>query len=448
MATMEWKKLLCSQRFGQEGLEPGNWQEIRSEFQRDFDRLIFSAPFRRLQNKTQVFPLPGRVFVHNRLTHSLEVASVGRSIGNLTAQRLTANMDKDEALLVAEIGSVVAAACLAHDLGNPPFGHSGEKAISRFFSEGNGKRFNEMLTKGQWEDLICFEGNANLLRLLTHTFNGRRHGGFAMTYATLAATIKYPFNSLEKGHKKKFGYFQTEAEAFEQIVTKTGLTPIIKSGQAVAYARHPLVYMVEAADDICYQVMDMEDASKLNILSVEKVHQIYRSFFNSQSDAIRLERLEKTFREVTDQNEQTAYLRAMVINKLVSEVADGFMEHYQAIINGTFEGKMSDFLKPETAQAMKNCASEAIQSVYNHPSVTKVEITGYNVIGFLLNQFTEAFFKPDSEYNKKLLSLVPQQFNSPNATPYEKLRSVIDFISGMTDVYAVELYRQINGIEF
>ena len=176
--------------------------------------------------------------------------------------------------------------------------------------------------------------------------------------------------------------------------------------------------------------------------------QIYRSFLNSQSYAIRLESLEKTFREVTDQNEQTAYLRAMVINKLVSEVADGFMEHYQAIINGTFEGKMSDFLKPETAQAMKNCASEAIQSVYNHPSVTKVEITGYNVIGFLLNQFTEAFFKPDSEYNKKLLSLVPQQFNSPNATPYEKLRSVIDFISGMTDVYAVELYRQINGIEF
>ncbi|NLF42122.1 MAG: deoxyguanosinetriphosphate triphosphohydrolase [Bacteroidales bacterium] len=445
---MDWKELLCSQRFGQEDREPGNWQEIRTEFQRDFDRLIFSAPFRRLQNKTQVFPLPGRVFVHNRLTHSLEVASVGRSIGNLVSRQLTGNMDKEEALLVSEIGSVVAAACLAHDLGNPPFGHSGENAISRFFSEGNGIRFKEVVSKAEWEDLICFEGNANLLRLLTHTFNGRRPGGFAMTYASLAATIKYPFSSMDKGRKNKYGYFQSEAQAFEQIISKTGLHRLNNnlSTQGVC-VRHPLVYLVEAADDICYQIMDMEDASKLNILSVNTVHDIYYRFFQNEADRSRLERLEKNFTVVRDANEQTAYLRAMVINKLVSEVADGFVSHYQEIMEGTFHGKMIDMLQPETAKAMNYCAEEAFSKVYNHPSVTKVEITGYNVIGFLLEEFTLAFLKPESDYNKKLLSLMPAQYVEPGTDLYGKLRSVIDFVSGMTDIYAVELYRQIKGID-
>ena len=278
---MDWHTLLSAKRLGLEQYHRDH-PENRSEFQRDYDRLVFSAPFRRLQNKTQVFPLPGSVFVHNRLTHSLEVSCVGRSLGNDVARLLVGRHPELAATYVPEIGAVVSAACLAHDLGNPPFGHSGERAISTFFSEGRGQSLRHpqpdgsCLTAEQWEDLTHFEGNANAFRLLTHQFEGRRQGGFVLlthqfegrrqggfvlTYTTLASIVKYPYASSLAGAKSKFGFFTTEEDTFRRIADELGMRRLQDS--PLRYARHPLVYLVEAADDICYQIMDIEDAYKL-----------------------------------------------------------------------------------------------------------------------------------------------------------------------------------------
>ena len=260
---MNWDKLICATRLGLEHYDDKKGG-VRSEFERDYDRMVFSSPFRRLQNKTQVFPLPGSIFVHNRLTHSLEVSCVGRSLANEIALRLIQKYNDEpwrDKLL--RMGEIVAAACLAHDLGNPPFGHSGEKTIGAYFSEGKGRELRERFTDSQWADLVHFEGNANSFRTLVHQFNGRRPGGFAMTYSTLASIVKYPYSSVCAGDKGKFGFFTTEKSEFAKIAERLGL---IKLGEE-RYARHPLVYLVEAADDICYQVMDIEDGHKLRIIS-------------------------------------------------------------------------------------------------------------------------------------------------------------------------------------
>ena len=185
---MNWQQLISNKRLGQEHRHPERHDD-RTEFKRDYDRLIFSAPFRRLQNKTQVFPLPGSIFVHNRLTHSLEVASVGMSLGNDVAQQLTMRHPELKDALFQEIGQIVSTACLAHDLGNPPFGHSGEKAMEAYFLEGPGCDLQREVSPTFWNDLTHFEGNANAFRLLTHQFKGRRPGGFVMTYSTLASIV-------------------------------------------------------------------------------------------------------------------------------------------------------------------------------------------------------------------------------------------------------------------
>ena len=271
---MNWNTLISAKRFGLEEFHQER-HENRSEFQRDYDRLVFSAPFRRLQNKTQVFPLPGSVFVHNRLTHSLEVSCVGRSLGNDVSKVLIARHPELQGSYLTEIGSIVSAACLAHDLGNPPFGHSGERAISTFFSEGKGMSLKGQLTPAQWEDLTHFEGNANAFRLLTHQFEGRRQGGFVLTYSTLASIVKYPFSSSLAGKKSKFGFFITEEESFRRIAEELGMEK--QNNAPLKYARHPLVYLVEAADDICYQMMDIEDAHKLKILTTQETKELLLS---------------------------------------------------------------------------------------------------------------------------------------------------------------------------
>ena len=296
---MNWKQLISAKRFGMEEFHEER-QENRSEFQRDYDRLIFSAPFRRLQNKTQVFPLPGSIFVHNRLTHSLEVSCVGRSLGNDVAKAILERQPELESSFLPEIGSIVSAACLAHDLGNPPFGHSGERAISTFFSEGKGQRLQEKQPDGEqlspmeWEDLTHFEGNANAFRILTHQFEGRRRGGFVLTYSTLASIVKYPFSSSLAGKKSKFGFFVSEEESYRKIATELGLIQL--SEQPLKYARHPLVYLVEAADDICYQMMDIEDAHKLKIITTDETKELLMAFFSED----RQSRLRSTFQIVND----------------------------------------------------------------------------------------------------------------------------------------------------
>jgi dGTPase len=442
---MKWDKLLSAKRLGLENKEIKNTEEIRSQFQRDYDRIIFSSPFRRLQNKTQVFPLPGSVFVHNRLTHSLEVASVGRSLANLIAQDVQKRVEVKNKDILNELGSIVSAACLAHDLGNPPFGHAGEEAISKYFSEGNGKKIKNVVTEEEWNDLTHFEGNANALRLLTHQFKGRRSGGFALTYSTLATLIKYPYGSdaMLQG-KKKFGYFQAEKEIFLQIANELGLKKL--SDEPLSYARHPLVFLVEAADDICYEIMDIEDAHKLKILDTPKTFELLLGFFDENIDKKFYKNKEEIFREVTDINEQVAYLRASVIGKLTKETAQVFLKNQEQILEGEYSQSLIKGLEGKSKEAFDKCKDVAVNAIYNDRSVVKIELTGFNVLGTLLDEFITAIFSPDSDYSMKILSILPSQYNVEGHSFYKKAMSVVDFVSGMTDLYAVDLYKDIKGI--
>jgi len=441
---MDWNLLLSAKRFGQEDQKVQSVADARSQFQRDYDRLVFSAPFRRLQNKTQVFPLPGSVFVHNRLTHSLEVASVGRSLAHGVAEKLKQAHWVEDKELLNELASIVGAACLAHDMGNPPFGHAGEEAISRYFKSDKGSWLKQYLTEEQWLDLTHFEGNANALRLLTHQFQGRRQGGYALTYSTLATLIKYPYSSgASQRGLKKYGYFQAEKETFQQIVTLLGLKKI--GDEPERYARHPLVYLVEAADDICYEIMDIEDAHKLKILETGVTKELLLNFFDS-SDTRFAEKSSRVFAEVSDINEQIAYLRAAVIGKLIGESIEIFWQNHDNILSGTFEKGLVDHLQGTAKKAFDTCKKVAIKQIYNHRSVVKIELTGFSVMGTLLDAFCRAVLNPDEGYSRKLLSLVPEQYELTAGGVYQKLLAVVDFISGMTDLYALDLYKDLEGI--
>ena len=412
----------------------------RSEFQRDYDRLIFSAPFRRLQNKTQVFPLPGSVFVHNRLTHSLEVACVGRSLGTSVAHRLQTR-DGSVSPFLEEIGSIVSAACLAHDLGNPPFGHSGEKAIATFFSEGNGQHLQTKMSAEEWKDCTCFEGNANTFRLLTHQFFGRRQGGFVLTYSTLASIVKYPYASIYSDVKKqKFGFFDMEKLDFDKIATELGIPRL--ADNVNRYARHPLVYLVEAADDICYQIMDIEDAHKLKILTTDETKSLFLGYFDEQRKA----RILETMEVVTDVNEQISYLRSSVIGKLIDQCSAVFVENEQAILSGSFSSSLIKHLPKQSAVAYENCSKMAFAKIYRSSEVLDVELAGYKIILTLLDNLITAVLNPEKAYSKQLLMRIPEQFETSTGTTYGKIMAVLDYISGMTDIYALDLYRKITGM--
>ncbi|MBF6597664.1 MAG: dNTP triphosphohydrolase [Fermentimonas sp.] len=437
---MNWEQLLSIKRFGLEDYENAN-KEKRTEYQRDYDRLIFSSPFRRLQNKTQVFPLPGSVFVHNRLTHSLEVSSVGRSIGENVGRELRKKYPQTDAHF-EDIGSIVSAACLAHDLGNPPFGHSGEEAISTYFSEGKGKYLQPLIEgeNGRWSDFIYFEGNANAIRLLMHQFRGRRKGGFAMTYSTIASIVKYPYSSELSGGKNKFGFFASEEEDYKRIATELGITKV--SNQPLKYVRHPLVYLVEAADDICYQVMDIEDAHKLHIVTTHDAKELLLSFFDEEKRAKRL----NTLSYVTDINEQIAYLRASVIGLLVDACSAIFMESETDILSGSFGSSLIKMLPIQLKNAYNNCSQFASENIYRSKDVLDVELAGYRIIGFLLETFIKAVNNPNHSYSKLLLDRIPEQYDKDSKTLYGRVQSIIDYISGMTDVYALDLYCKLTGI--
>ena len=443
---MNWKQLISAKRFGMEEFHEER-QENRSEFQRDYDRLIFSAPFRRLQNKTQVFPLPGSIFVHNRLTHSLEVSCVGRSLGNDVAKAILERQPELESSFLPEIGSIVSAACLAHDLGNPPFGHSGERAISTFFSEGKGQRLQEKQPDGEqlspmeWEDLTHFEGNANAFRILTHQFEGRRRGGFVLTYSTLASIVKYPFSSSLAGKKSKFGFFVSEEESYRKIANELGLIQL--SEHPLKYARHPLVYLVEAADDICYQMMDIEDAHKLKIITTDETKELLMAFFSED----RQSRLRSTFQIVNDINEQIAYLRSSVIGLLVRECTRVFLEHEQEILAGTFEGALIKHISEGPAAAYNHCAEISLKRIYRSQDVLDIELAGFRIISTLLELMVDAVTLPGKEkaYSELLTNRVSDQYNIKSPILYERIQAVLDYISGMTDVFALDLYRKING---
>ncbi len=440
---MKWEQLITNKRLGQEA-HHSERHDDRTEFKRDYDRLIFSAPFRRLQNKTQVFPLPGSIFVHNRLTHSLEVASVGMSLGNDVARMLTARHPELKDTLFQEIGQIVATACLAHDLGNPPFGHSGEKAIQTFFTEGGGAKLKGMVDDRFWNDITHFEGNANAFRILTHRFKGRRPGGFVMTYSTLASIVKYPFSSELAGSKGKFGFFRSEENTYRQIADEMGIICLSSSGEPLRYARHPLVYLVEAADDICYEIMDIEDSHKLKILSFEETESLLLSFFDEEMKANILRRLENE--GVTDNNEKVVYMRACAIGKLENECVRAFVEHEDDILNGTLKGSLVDYMNVIPREGYRRCASMSMTKIYRSKPVLDVELAGFKIMETLMQQWADAVVHPDRFYSKQLICRVSSQYDIDAPDLETRLMAVIDYISGMTDVYALDVYQKINGI--
>ena len=442
---IKWNKLIADRRLGLEDRIFQQDDDIRSIFQRDYDRIIFSSPFRRLQDKTQVFPLPGSIFVHNRLTHSLEVASVGRSLGNLVASVLKGEEEPAFLNRIGEIGAIVSAACLAHDLGNPPFGHSGEYAIADFFKRGDGLKYRNDMSAEQWSDFTCFEGNANAFRVLSHQFSGKRYGGFALTYSTLASIVKYPFESSLAGGKPKFGFFQSEKELFRKIATQLEMVQL--SEDPLHYMRYPLVYLVEAADDICYQIMDVEDAHKLKILSYSETEGLFLNFFHPLDDQIILDNISANLTLVSDSNERISYLRAMVIGKLTRECAQLFISRIDDFTNNEKIIPLFNYLPEPSKSAMDQVKAVSLLKIYNDRTVVEIEIAGYKILGTLLEAFITAVVEPESFLSKKLLSLIPSQYQNQDQTLYGKIQCVVDFVSGMTDLFALNLYRKITGME-
>lgn len=445
---MDWQTLISSERFGKDK-KPRPLEERRTEFQRDYDRLIFSAAFRRMQNKTQVFPLPGSVFVHNRLTHSLEVSSVGRSLGTDVSRELVRLHPELRDTELTGMGSIVSAACLAHDMGNPPFGHSGERAIRTYFTEGGGRELfslitpdGEQLSEAEWTDMIRFDGNANTFRLLTHHFNGRRRGGFVMTYSTLAAIVKYPYGSDGAQRKPKFGFFEQERSTYLQIADALGIKRLPDTGDGVMrFARHPLVYLVEAADDICYEIMDIEDAHKLRILSDEQTVDLFLGFFEEEERRA----LQNRYTDDTDVDDKIVYYRSCVINALERAAVRAFVDHEEEILDGTFQGSLIDHLPHTLLQAYHRCEKVALSKIYRCREVTDVDLAGYRIIYTLLELIIEAVMAPSKAYSQLLLQQVPTQYEVNHPRIGHRLMAVLDYLSGMTDIYALDLYRKING---
>ena len=423
----------------------------RTDFQRDYDRIIFSSAFRRLQNKTQVFPLPGSVFVHNRLTHSLEVSSVGRSLGNLIGEFIADKFDKQlntESKLFYryDLINVIAAACLCHDIGNPAFGHSGEDAIVCFF-RNNESHLKPFFSDNEWCDLINFEGNANAIRVLTHQQKGKSEGGLMLTYSTLASIAKYPCESTGKDksvlHRKKFGFFQSEKNTFTDIAESTGM--IQQSDEPVTFLRHPFVWLVEAADDICYNIIDFEDAHRIGIVEHSNCIDLLLSLIesNEEESGKTTARLES----ISDKNEQVTFLRAKAINTLITKSKSIFEQNVESFINGTFNKPIFDCIK-ECNSELTDIIDFSREHIYNNRQVVEIENAGYNVINELLVHFIPPMLKNNrTNAEEKAIRLIPIAFNYDGASPYERVMGVLDYISGMTDNYITDLYRRIKGID-
>lgn len=434
---MNWERLINDKRLGLEEFHDAR-RQIRSDFQRDYDRLIFSSPFRRLQNKTQVFPLPGSIFVHNRLTHSLEVSSVGRSMAREAWLLMRKRHEGSPAgLALEQMPDIVATACLCHDLGNPPFGHSGEKTIATWFSEGNGQKLRDELTPQQWLDFSRFEGNANSFRLLTHQFCGRRKGGFAMTYSTLASIVKYPWTSEHAGKKGKFGFFASEEDNYRRVAEELG----ISETEPGIFCRHPFVYLMEAADDICYQVMDIEDSHRLGILSTDEVKGLLLEFFDEQNR----QRMERAMNYLDDPNEQVGYLRSNAIGAMVGECASVFVANEARLLAGENIQPLVQLMPERLARAYSLCSNTAWNRIYNAPDVVDVDIAGNRILTYLMDSLMEAVLHPEKNSSRLLLLKMPRQYDSHASTLYERVQSVLDHVSGMTDVYALDLFRKLNG---
>lgn len=444
---MNWEQLLSLKRQGDKGKRLRKEQDdTRLGFEVDYDRIIFSSAFRSLQDKTQVIPLSKTDFVHTRLTHSLEVSVVGRSIGRLVGKKIIEkypHLQEVHGYQPNDFGAIVAAASLAHDIGNPPFGHSGEKAIGEYFKIGNGKQFKEQLSEKEWQDLIDFEGNANGFSLLTASRPGIE-GGLRISYATLGAFMKYPKESLPKkptSHisDKKYGFFQTDKEFFSEVANELGLIPN-KSGNDIGFERHPLAFLVEAADDICYTIIDFEDGINLGLVSEDFALEYLIKLVKDSIDT-------KKFNALITKEDRISYLRALAIGSLINDVVQVFIENEEQILQGKFHYALTEKSK-YTAQ-MNDIISLSVKNIYQSREVIEKELVGYQIIQTLLDKFITAFnnkfHDQASNYDKLLLKMLPEKFHNEKDNLYKRLLHICHYVSLLTDGNALELFNTING---
>lgn len=416
---------------------------LRSLFEQDFDRIIFSHPFRRLQDKTQVHPLPEQDFVHTRLTHSLEVSSVGRSLGRLAGKTLLErHADLSDRFSAFDFGAIVAAASLVHDIGNPPFGHTGEEALSEFFkSHPFGLSLKEKVEPTEWDDLTRFEGNAQGFRMIC-----RNRFGLSLTAATRGAFIKYPCpvnanRDPARRSQKKFGFFDSERKDFKELTALLEL-PSIANNITI---RHPLAFLVEAADDICYSIIDLEDGCRLGLVTLNDTIDLLAGILGDQFDPEKLAR-------VSSLNEKLSILRSMAIGKLTSDTAERFLDFEKDILAGTFDQALVD--NGTYKNHLKDIHSLSVEKIYRARHVTEIEAAGFEILPALMESFTAAVFEMANGSKRKkhevfyrLLS--PECRADIESVPggiYSNLRAVIDFVSGLTDRHAVGLFRKIRGI--
>ena len=447
---MQWQQLLSRARLGSR--EPPRASSARTDFQRDFDRVVFSSAFRRMQDKTQVFPLSKVDYVRTRLTHSLEASSIGRSLGTLVGEQVIARHQL-RGFESADFGSIVAAACLAHDIGNPPFGHSGEDAIRHWAHTGEyGERRVAMLQGSEREDFLSFEGNAQGFRIITRLQNPDNDGGLQLTCATLAAFTKYPRESWVGGSRfdgvsaKKQGFTAADRGAFEAVAAAVGLIP--RDNHHAMWCRHPLAFLVEAADDISYRVIDIEDGYRLGHFTYPEVLDLFWPMVSDQ------ERQRPRLEHIRDPKDRVEFLRAKVINEVIRQVVDCFMDNEAAILAGGFDVPLLEELP--LRGALDALIENARQRIYCAPEVVSIQAAGFQVVGDLLDRFTQVVDdvahrgEQASPRSRMLIRLVPEQFvgpgRVPTADPYRRLLLLTDFVSGMTDSYAVSLYKKVTGI--
>lgn len=441
---MKWEQLLSLKRQGDKGKRLRIEQDdTRLGFEVDYDRIIFSAPFRSLQDKTQVIPMSKTDFVHTRLTHSLEVSVVGRSIGRLVGKKIIEkypHLKEIHGYQANDFGAIVAAASLAHDIGNPPFGHSGEKAIGEYFSIGKGQKYKNQLTDKQWQDLIDFEGNANGFSVLTSSRPGIE-GSIRLTYAVLGAFMKYPKESLPKKptpniSDKKYGFFQTDKEFFKEVAEELGLIPN-KSGNDIGFERHPLAYLVEAADDICYTIIDFEDGINLGLVSEDYALEYLINLVKETIDTTK-------YQTLTTKEDRISYLRALAIGNLINDAVNVFVENEEAILKGEFPYALTD--KSKYKAQIDDIIKLSIKNIYQSREVIEKELSGYQIINNLLDKFTTAYNNNyegrATNYDKLLLKILPEKHHLEKETLYERLLHICHFISMLTDGKAV-LYNEI-----
>ena len=443
---MNWEQLLSLKRFGDIQKRPRAKQdETRLGFEVDFDRIIFSEAFRSLQDKTQVIPLSETDFVHTRLTHSLEVSVVGRTLGRRVGKVLLERHPNLKQLGYSfnDFGAIVAAASVMHDIGNPPFGHSGEKAIGEYFKTGKGLHHKATLSAEEYQDLIDFEGNANGLKILTENREGV-YGGLRLSYATLGAFIKYPKVSLPKKPTthiadKKYGCFQSDKEAFLDIVEDLGLLNKSKTA-AISYHRHPLSFLVEAADDICYTIIDFEDGINLGLIEEEFALEYLIKLVKNTIDT-------KKYHSLKFKKDRVSYLRALAINTLINEAVAIFLANEKAILKGTFSTSLLDKCSYEAQ--INDILKISISKIYKSQEVVEKEVAGYKIIADLLDIFVTALnnhhLGSPTNYDSLLLNLLPKEFRITSASTYERIMAICSYVSRMSDSYAIRIHKKIQG---